>query len=225
MKLFLDSANLVELESGLKSGLLSGITTNPSILSKEPKADLIAHMQQMIALCRQYQQPLPLSVEVFTDDPCEMLSQAHKWVEKIDYEHLVIKIPIGWGELEVIHQLAKENIPVNCTCLFNEAQCALAANAGARYLSIFMGRLKDIGTDPLPVISNVRRLLDQSAAKAEIIVGSIRHPRDITDAQTAGGHIVTASLKFFQTMSHHPQTIKSVQGFLDDFRKWNALPL
>jgi transaldolase len=220
VEIFLDSANLNELEICLKRGILRGITTNPSIISKEPKTNFIKHIQKMADLCKEYKQILPLSVEIFTANPKEMFSQASELFKGIDYQNITIKIPIGWDELEVIHRLSQEGIAVNCTCLFNEAQCMLAANAGAKYISIFMGRLKDIGADPLPIIANVREMLDKAGYCAKIIVGSIRHARDISDAQNVGAHIVTAGMKFFQNMSEHPQTTKSVQGFLDDFRQW-----
>lgn len=223
MKIFLDSANLNELESCLKRGCIRGITTNPSIMSKEPKTDFIKHIQKMATLCEQYEQHIPLSVEVFTPHPKEMLTQAYELIQQIHYSNLNIKIPIGWDELEVIYQLSREGIEVNCTCLFTEAQCMLAANAGAKYVSIFMGRLKDIGCDPLPVIANVRKMLENSGSSSEIIIGSIRHHRDISDAHCAGGHIVTAGMKFFEAMSSHPQTVKSVQGFLQDFSQWMSL--
>ncbi len=156
MKIFLDSANLSELDNCLKRGIVRGITTNPSIISKEPKTNFVKHIQKMADLCKAYDQILPLSVEIFTPNPSEMLAQATELLQTIDYKNINIKIPIGWGELEVIYQLSRRGIPVNCTCLFNEAQCMLAANAGAKYVSIFMGRLKDIGADPLPSFSNVR---------------------------------------------------------------------
>jgi transaldolase len=225
MKVFLDSANLNELENCLKRGCIRGITTNPSILSKEPKTDFFKHIQKMADLCVRYQQFVPLSVEVFTPHPKEMIAQSYDLIEKIDYENLNIKIPIGWDELEVIYELSRNGIEVNCTCLFNEAQCMLAANAGAKYVSIFMGRLKDIGGEPLPIIANVRKMLDLARSDAEIIVGSIRHPKDIADAHNAGAHIVTAGMKFFEQMSTHPQTVKSVQGFLQDFSQWIAAPV
>jgi len=220
MKIFLDSANLSDLESSLKRGIIRGITTNPSIISKEPKTNFVKHIQKMADLCKFYEQILPLSVEIFTPHKHEMFAQASQLLKEIDYKNLNIKIPIGWGELEVIHKLSQQGISVNCTCIFNEAQCMLAANAGARYVSIFMGRLKDIGADPIPIIANVRNLLDRSHSSAEIIVGSIRHPRDISDAQQAGAHIVTGSMKFFESMASHPQTTKSVDGFLEDFKQW-----
>ena len=225
MKIFLDSANLKDLEICLKRGCIRGITTNPSILSKEPKTDFMKHIKKMADLCKQYQQQLPLSVEVFTANPKEMLAQAYDLVKQIDYENLTIKIPIGWDELEVIYQLSKEGIPVNCTCLFTEAQCMLAANAGAQYVSIFFGRLKDIGADPLPVIANVRHMLDEAGSSSEIIVGSIRHPKDISDAHNEGAHIVTAGMKLFESLASHPQTTKSVNGFLEDFKLWIGTPV
>lgn len=220
MKIFLDSANLNDLESCLKRGIVRGITTNPTIISKEPKTNFVKHIQKMADLCKFYEKILPLSVEIFTPHAHEMVSQATDLLQEVDYKNLNIKIPIGWGELEAIHKLSQQGIAVNCTCIFNEAQCMLAANAGAKFVSIFMGRLKDIGVDPIPVIANVRNLLDRSHSSAEIIVGSIRHPRDISDAQQAGAHIVTASMKFFEALSSHPQTTKSVDGFLEDFKQW-----
>ena len=220
MKIFLDSANLDELEVCLKRGCISGVTTNPSILSKEPKTDFMKHIQKMADLCKRYNQQVPLSVEVFTTDPQEMIVQAHELVEKIDYENLNIKIPIGWDELEVIYQLSREGIAVNCTCIFSEGQSQLAAEAGAEFISIFWGRLRDIGGEPVPVIQNVRQLLDENGHSAKIIVGSIRHPKEVSEAHVAGGHIVTAGMKLFKAMASHPQTDMSVEGFLRDFKSW-----
>lgn len=220
MKVFIDSANLQGIDACLARGFISGITTNPSILSKEPKTDFVEHIKRITELCREHQQIIPLSVEVFTRHPKDMVNQALELVEQISYENINIKVPIGWDELEVIYQLAKQDLPVNCTCLFTEAQCMLAANAGASYVSLFMGRMRDVSVNPLPVITNARELLDHSGAKTEIIIGSIRHERDIIDAQLAGAHIVTAPAKYFNKMTIHPQTTKSVEGFLQDFEEW-----
>jgi transaldolase len=220
MKLFLDSANLNEIEDGIRKGAISGVTTNPSILAKEPKTDFIAHIRKIAELCKASTRALPLSVEVFTADPEKMITQALDIREKVPYEHLNIKIPIGWQELRAISALSAKGIKVNCTAIFTEAQSCLAANAGAAYVSIFMGRLRDVGGDPSVVIANTRRMLDLAKSPAEIIVGSVRHCRDITDAHLAGAHIVTAGSKLLQEMAPHPQTAKSVDGFLKDFEKW-----
>lgn len=220
MKIFLDSANLQDVENGLARGHLSGITTNPSLLSKEPKANFYEHIKKIVKLVEADGRNLPLSVEVFATKPDEMIAQAQDIMEKIAYPHLNIKVPIGWDELKVIYSLTRRGIRVNCTCIFTEEQCVLAADSGASYVSIFHCRLKDMGGDPVRVISNTRRILDQAGHKAEIIVGSIRLQTDVLEAHLAGGHIATVGAKILEQMAAHPGTDKSVQGFLKDFQGW-----
>jgi transaldolase len=220
VKIFLDSANLQDVESGLARGHLSGITTNPSLLAKEPKSNFYGHIKKIVSLMEADGRNLPLSVEVFATKPDEMIAQAQDILQQIPYAGLNIKVPIGWDELKVIYALAKLGIRVNCTCIFTEEQCVLAANSGASYVSIFHCRLKDIGGDPVRVIENTRSIFDQAGHKAEIIVGSIRMQTDILEAHLAGGHIVTAGAKIIEQMSAHPATDKSVQGFLKDFAGW-----
>lgn len=220
MKLFLDSANLQDVENGLARGHLSGVTTNPSLLSKEPKSNFYGHIKKIVHLLEAEGRNLPLSVEVFATKPDEMIAQAKEIMQQIPYAGLNIKVPIGWDELKVIHALARSGIRVNCTCIFTEEQCVLAANSGASYVSIFHCRLKDLGGDPVRVISNTRRIFDQAGHKAEIIVGSIRLQTDVLEAHLAGGHIVTAGAKIIEQMAGHPGTDKSVQGFLKDFQGW-----
>ncbi len=218
MKIFLDTANLEEIEKGLKQGILSGITTNPSLIAKEPKADFLAHVKKIVELCQKYQQEIPLSIEVFQTEPEKMIQQAKNFVSALGYDNLTIKIPIGWSELEVIRELSKVGIKVNCTCGFNEAQAILAAKAGARYFSLFCGRMKDIGVDPFKVIKNTRQLLE--GTDTEIIIGSIRHMQDVVDSFLAGAHIVTAPINILEKMALHPKTKESVDGFLKDFSQW-----
>ena len=220
MKLFLDSANLQDVENALVRGHISGITTNPSLLAKEPKSNFYEHIKKIVKLIEADGRELPLSVEVFATKPDEMIAQAREIVQEIAYPGLNIKVPIGWDELKVIYALAKLNIKVNCTCIFTEEQCVLAASSGASYVSIFHCRLKDIGGDPVRVIENTRNIFDQQGHQAEIIVGSIRGQSDVLEAHLAGGHIVTVGLKVMEQMSAHPATDKSVQGFLKDFAGW-----
>jgi len=220
MKVFLDSANLVDILECLKLGFISGITTNPSILAKEPKSNFVEHIKKIVELIKKNGNKIPLSVEVFTADPKKMLEQALMLVDQIEYDNINIKVPIGWEEIKVISELAKKGIKVNCTCLFNESQCILAENAGAKYLSIFHGRLRDIGGDPIRVINNVRIMLDQHNSKSEIIVGSIRQEQDVSDSILAGAHIATFGRIIMEKMVFHPQTKKSVDGFLKDFSEW-----
>lgn len=220
MKIFLDSANLQDVENALSRGFISGITTNPSLLAKEPKANFYEHIKKIVKLIEADGRGLPLSVEVFATKPDEMIAQAQDIVEKISYPQLNIKVPIGWDELKVIYALTKLGIKVNCTCIFTEEQCVLAASSGASYVSIFHCRLKDIGGDPVRVIENTRQIFDQAGHNAEIIVGSIRMQTDVLEAHLAGGHIVTVGAKVIEQMSAHPATDKSVQGFLKDFQGW-----
>jgi transaldolase len=220
VKIFLDSANLLDVENALVRGHISGITTNPSLLAKEPKANFYEHIKKIVKLMEADGRQLPLSVEVFATKPDEMIAQAQDILQNIPYSGLNIKVPIGWDELKVIYALAKLDIKVNCTCIFTEEQCVLAASSGASYVSIFHCRLKDIGGDPVRVIQNTRKIFDKSGHKAEIIVGSIRMQSDVLEAHLAGAHIVTVGAKVVEQMSVHPATDKSVQGFLKDFQGW-----
>lgn len=222
MDLFLDSANLQEIEECLQLGFLKGITTNPSLISKEPRGDFVAHIKKILALNRT--NPIPISVEVFARDINAMLVQAKEIYDCFGQDpSIVIKIPIGWGELGVIDRLTKQyGVRVNCTCCFTEAQCILAANAGATYVSIFWGRLRDIHGNPDAVTKRVREIFDHDGIKTKIIVGSIRHTDDIATAGIMGAHIVTAGYRYLREMAEHPQTTKSVKGFLEDFKNWQT---
>ncbi len=218
MKLFLDSANVDEIKEALWRGAARGVTTNPSLVAKEPGRPYVEHLREVASVVPD---GAPLSVEVVTAEPREMIEQARQIARNLEYRSgLAVKIPIGWGELEAVRDLSLAGIAVNATCLFTEAQAVLAANAGARYVSIFWGRLRDVGGDPAAVVRNTRAILDRAGWLAEIIVGSIRHERDVVDAMLAGAHIVTAGLPLLRKMAAHPQTEKSVEGFLADFARW-----
>src|SRR5215831_10164231 len=145
MKLFVDTANLEELEACLKRGFPSGVTTNPAILSKEKQCDFRDHINEMIALLLRYDCKIPLSVEVFTTDPDEMLQQSEEFVGHFGhYPYLNVKVPIGWNELAVVAELRRRGIEVNCTCCMSFNQAVMAARAGANYVSLFWGRIRDI---------------------------------------------------------------------------------
>lgn len=215
LKLFLDTANLEQIEKCLQQKIISGITTNPDIIAKEPvgndpKADYINHVQKMADLCKKYNQEVPISIMVTEAEPEKMLAQAKEFASKIDYSNLNVKIPIGWEELKVIRELGKNNIRVNCTCGMNEAQAILAANVGARYFSIFSCHLKDMGIDSFKVIKNSRKLLE--GTDTEIIVGGVRpkNMKDLVDAFLAGAHIVTVPLDILERMAGYPKIAETV---------------
>lgn len=220
MKIFIDSANLKDIEEALKRGFPRGITTNPSILSKEPKGDFKQHIGKIIGLLVKYKYEIPLSVEVFTKDPEEMVKQGEDFVKSFDYPHINVKIPIGWEGLKAIHELRKRNIKVNCTCCMSYNQAIMAALAGANFVSLFYGRIRDMGYDAFTIVQKVRETFRQWNQPSEIIVGSIRHICDINEAAQAGADIITVPPKFYEQMVSHPKTDEVVNQFLTDFKHW-----
>ena len=220
MKIFVDSANLTDIEEALERGFPAGVTTNPTIISHEERGDFSERIEAIIALLRKYDAEVPLSVEVFSSSSAEMLRQAESFVAEHDYEPLYVKIPIGWDELTVIRELKRRSIKVNCTCCMSFTQALLAAQAGADFVSLFYGRIRDYGVDPATVVRQVRTALDERGAASEIIVGSIREVDDITEAFAAGAHIVTVPPKFFPEMASHEKTDEVVKQFLADFEAW-----
>jgi transaldolase len=223
VKIFVDTANLREIEDALVRGFPSGITTNPSILSKEERRDFRAHIRDIIDLLHRHNAPIPLSVELFTADSKEMLAQAEGFLADFgDYENLYIKVPIGWEELRVIHALRRMGARVNCTCCMSYNQAIIAAQAGANYVSLFWGRIRDLGYDASSVVRQVRQTFKEWDSPTEIIVGSIRQMIDINEAFQAGADIVTIPPQFLPKLTSHPKTDEAVQQFIRDFREWSG---
>ncbi len=221
MQIFIDSANLEEIEEALKRGFTAGVTTNPSIMSKEKRTDFVLHIRRIIELLQRYEQAIPLSVEVFSLEPREMIRQALEFREQFgDYPGLNIKVPIGWNELAVIRELKKQGMSVNCTCCMSLNQAVMAAAAGADFVSLFYGRIRDIGYDAFSVVERTHRIFASAGISSRIIVGSIRHIHDVNDAFLAGADIVTIPPKFFPQLVSHPKTDEAVNQFLTDFRNW-----
>lgn len=221
MKIFVDSANLSDIEAALARGFPTGITTNPSILAKEERCDYREHIREIIRLLEKWGRPIPLSVEVFTTDLDEMIRQSEEFVAEFGhYEGLAVKVPIGWEELRVVTALADKGVRVNATCGMSLNQAVMALNAGARYVSLFWGRIRDTGYDAARVVSDVRAVMDRAGSQAEIIVGSIRQLMDVNEAVLAGAHIVTVPPKFFAQMCSHPKTDEVVRQFVTEFAEW-----
>lgn len=220
MKIFVDTANLTDIEAALRRGFPAGVTTNPTLIAREERGDLIERLREIVALLREDGRNLPLSVEVFSSTPEEMIRQAERFVAACDYKALNVKIPIGWDELAVIRELKRRGIAVNCTCCMSFSQALMAAHAGADYVSLFWGRIRDGGGDPPAIVRQVRTVYEQSGLSSQIIVGSIRQVEDITDASLAGAHIVTVPPKFFRALVSHPKTDEVVAQFLADFEVW-----
>lgn len=217
MQIFLDSANLKEIEKWLGQGIVDGVTTNPSIMFKDGVYDIEGGARN---LCSQLADR-PVCVEVTTNDREEMLQQARifaRWAQNV-----VVKIPVinedGESCLGVINTLNREGILVNATAILSFNQAIVVAKAGATYISIFAGRVADEGNDPTVVIRNVRQWLDDWDYTAKIIVGSIRTVMDIQAAALAGAHIITIPPPFLAKMVDHKYTRETVRQFNQDASK------
>ncbi|OUW10994.1 MAG: hypothetical protein CBD26_03640 [Candidatus Pelagibacter sp. TMED166] len=221
-KLYIDTANLDDIKRINSFGIIKGVTTNPSLIAKEPKQNFDALIEELAEFCDE--SSLSLSVEVFASEPEEMYKQAKEIHTKlksiIDPDLLRIKIPIGLEELSVIKRLSDEGIDVNCTCCFTEQQMQLAALSGAKYVSLFYSRLRDTSGNPKEVLNRTRDFLYENNLLCEIIAGSIRSQGDVSDAWHNGCDIVTCSTKIIEGMTQHPKTDESVAGFLKDFNNW-----
>ncbi len=246
VKLFVDTANLAEIETALRLGFIKGVTTNPSLLAKEPKGDYLGHMRQIVSLLRSHGSPLHLSMEVVARESAEMIRQAVLYTEELAYEHLAIKIPIsqrGTAFTGVVSELSRLGIAVNCTACMTPLQAMAAAGAGARYASLFFNRIRDgaldqhhkergvalaaklveeTDFDPVQVVAKSAELLRMSYPQTEIIAGSMRTVVDIKQAALAGAHIVTAPPKLLIPLVGHYQTDGAVDGFLSDMALWLA---
>lgn len=213
MKIFIDSANLQEIENALKRGFVRGITTNPSILSKEPKGAFKEHIKKIVDLIKQYRPDTHLSVEVFSRNTDEIVRQAHDFVESFAHPHLSVKVQVGWDELEAIRRLSQEGISVNCTCCMTTNQAVMAAAAGAKYVSLFWGRIRDMGSieEKLkdPALSGEKRtiLVSHARMKQEYLqrgvmeerqfdpAYAVQNTREILDRWYPGVEIIAGSMR------------------------------
>lgn len=208
MAIFIDSSDPKEIKELFGWGVLSGVTTNPLIIAKEaPDADLKERILQVLEASWG-----DVSVELTHETEKEMLDEAlsyHAW----NPQRITIKVPMSETGLRVLHQLAKKNIKTNVTCLMSMNQAYLAALAGATYVSIFSGRVRDMGYDVRPVIEGTRKILDRENLPSKIIVGSMRHMMDVNEALEAGAHVPTITPPILRKMVWHPRTIETINEF------------
>ncbi len=208
MAIFIDSSDPKEIKDLFAWGVLSGVTTNPLIIAKEaPDADLGERIREVLSVSWG-----DVSVELTTETESEMLQESmqyHAW----DPKRITIKVPFSEVGLRVLYQLSKKNIKTNVTCLMAMNQAYLAALAGATYVSIFSGRVRDMGYDVRPTISATRAILDREGLASKIIVGSMRHMMDVNEALEAGAHVPTITPPILRKMVWHPRTIETIQEF------------
>ena len=210
MPLFIDTTDLKALSECVAMGLCAGVTTNPLLMMREsPGADLRQRIVDIIRIAR-----APTSVELTTEGVGAMLAEAREY-RTWSPEHVVIKVPMSLAGLEVTHALSREDTPCNVTCVMSLNQAYLAAHAGATYVSIFSGRVKDMGYDIKPIIAETRELIEREGWRSKIIVGSIRHLSDVNDALCAGAHIVTVPPAILKKMAWNPRTDETTREFND----------
>ena len=219
-QLFIDTANLNEIIDANEMGIIQGVTTNPSIIAKEPKGDFDKLIITLAEYCGNNN--LSFSVEIFATKLNEIVEESQNLHKKLNKycKNLYIKIPVGYEELKAIKILSKENINVNCTCCYTETQMELAAFAGAKYVSLFYARLKDNGGNPNLVLNNVSSFLKLNNLDTKIIAGSIRTQGDVTESWNSGANIATTSHSVIKQLMLHPQTTVSINKFLEDFKNW-----
>lgn len=213
MRLFIDSANLDEIRTAASWGILSGVTTNPTLLAKEdPSVDIRECLQEIHRIVGGH-----ISVEVVSTDTAGMLREAEEIVSWLP--EAVIKIPMTPAGMAAVRELARQGIPTNVTLVFSPAQALIAANAGASFVSVFLGRLDDIGSDGLRVLNDVCEIWERQGMESEIIAASLRHPMHLVEAARAGADIATAPFRVLQQAMKHPLTDAGLQAFLADYER------
>ena len=214
MKIFLDTANLESIRKYNDMGLLDGITTNPSLLSKEG-GDPQQTMDEITSIIKG-----DVSLEVVSTDYDGMMGEGRKL--RGYGEHVVVKCPMTADGLKACKALTAEGIPVNVTLVFSPNQAVLAAKAGAKYVSPFIGRLDDIGHEGMNLIREIKEIFSNYNFKTQILVASIRHPLHVVEAAKIGADVVTLPPAVLGKMLNHPLTDIGLKNFLADWEKLKA---
>jgi len=212
MDIFLDTANVDQIKQAAKLGVISGVTTNPSLLSKEGRDDYEAVIKEISEIVDG-----PISAEVVVEGVEPMLNQARQiatWSPNV-----VIKIPATADGLEVTSALTEEDIKVNMTLCFSMNQALLGALAGADYISPFVGRMDDIGNDGMQLVADIVEVYETYDFHTEVIAASIRHTQHCVAAARAGAHIATIPYNVLMQMIKHPLTDAGLKSFMDDWQR------
>ena len=212
MKFFLDTANLEEIREAQAQGMLDGVTTNPSLVSKEGNVDFKQHIA---AICEITQGPV--SAEVTSLDLEGMLREGREYARIAP--NVVVKCPLTTDGLKATKALTDEGTRVNVTLCFSAAQAILAAKAGAAYISPFLGRLDDIGQNGLLLLSEIIEIYDNYDWGTEVLAASMRHPIHVIEAARMGADVATMPYKIMQQLVKHPLTDKGLEQFLADWKK------
>ena len=211
MKFFIDTANIDEIKKGLALGMVDGVTTNPSLVAKEPRpfVEILKDICQLVEG--------PVSAEVISLEADGMVAEARELVKIA--ANIVIKIPMIEEGLKAVKRLSAEGIKTNVTLIFSAAQALLAAKAGASYVSPFVGRLDDISINGLDLVADIMTILRNYGLATEVIVASVRSPMHVVESALLGADIATIPYKVIAQLAKHPLTDIGMQQFLADWEK------
>lgn len=211
MKFFADTANIEEIKQIKKWGLLDGVTTNPTIISREnrPFKEVVMEILNIV--------DGPVNLEVISTDAEGMVKEAIKLASLAP--NVVVKIPMTPEGIMAVKELSNRGVKTNVTLTFSPTQALIAAKAGANYVSPFIGRWDDISNEGMQVVEDILTIFNNYGYKTEIIVASVRHPIHILQAARLGAHIVTAPFKVLEQLFHHPLTDIGLKRFLEDWKK------
>jgi transaldolase len=212
MKFFIDTANLKEIKEAASLGVLDGVTTNPSLISKEGNVDFREHIHKICEIVNG-----PVSAEVTAVDFVAMVEQGLE-LSKV-HPHVYVKVPCTTDGIKACKALSGQGIHVNVTLIFSATQALIAAKAGASFVSPFVGRLDDIGHTGMELIGQLVEIFDNYDFETEILVASVRSPIHVIDAARMGAHIATMPFSVIGQLLKHPLTDSGMKKFLDD---WNA---
>ncbi|MCB0833096.1 MAG: fructose-6-phosphate aldolase [Bacteroidetes bacterium] len=212
MKFFIDTANLKEIKEAASMGVLDGVTTNPSLVSKEGHKDFKGMLEEICKIVDG-----PISAEVVSTDLDGMLKEGYD-LAKI-HKNITIKVPLIKAGLQACKRFTSEGIKVNVTLCFSPNQALLAAKAGATFISPFVGRLDDISTNGMQLIEEIVVMYENYGYDTEVLVASVRHPMHVVEAAQIGAHVCTMPYKVIEQLIHHPLTDIGLQKFLDDWKK------
>jgi transaldolase len=211
MKFFIDTANLEEVKKANELGILDGVTTNPSLVSKEGVSfhDRLREITEEVSGS--------VSAEVIAEDAEGMIREGKELAAIAP--HITVKVPMTLEGLKAVKAFSDLNIKTNVTLIFNANQALLAARAGATYVSPFLGRLDDIGHDGMDLIATISEIFNKHDIQTQIIAASIRHPLHVIDASLNGAHIATIPFKVLGQLVKHPLTDQGIEKFLADWNK------
>ncbi len=211
MKFFIDTANIEEIKKGLELGMVDGVTTNPSLISKEQRTfnEILTDICALV--------DGPISAEVISLEADGMVAEGRELAKL--HKNIVIKVPMTAEGLKAVKRLAADGIRTNVTLIFSPAQALLAAKAGAAYVSPFVGRLDDIAQEGVSLISEIMTIFGNYGYASEVIVASVRSPMHVIQSALLGAHIATIPYKVIAQLARHPLTDLGMEQFLADWEK------